>query len=1592
MGTLSTASMAQVTVFSENMGTPGGTTAITTHDGNNGFQNSATYTYTGTGDVRTSTASSGYTGSSGSGNVFLTYGRTFTISGVSTTGYTGLALSFGAHKNSTSSDMTELLVEASTDGVAWTTLTFPPQATGSGTANWRSVDITGGTIPAAPSVQFRWTNTATVGPQFRVDDVTLTGTLPGGCGITLGTESAVCFTVTSGPGDTYDLSIPYTGVDAGTTVVNNSGSGSIGGDDPAEDNGGTITITGIDEADAYNVTFTSPCNALVVSGSAPVCEPLPDIAINEFLADPDAAAGDANGDGTVDTSEDEFVELVNFGATPIDISGWTISDAVGVRHTFPAATSVPAGCAIVVFGGGSPTGAFGFAAVQTASAGFLGLNNGGDDVILRDASATVVASYTYGGEGGNNQSLTRDPDITGSFVEHSAATGAAGALHSPGTLIDGSSFSGCAPPACAIVFGIESTLCTTTTPGPGDTYSVSIPYTGSQAGVSVINNSGSGGGNTGDDPATVPNGTIVIAGITEGTGYNITLSAPCGSEVATGSSPNCEPLPEIAINEILADPSNVGMDGDANGDGTVNSSDDEFVELVNFGATPLDISGWTLSDAVAVRHTFPASTVIPAGCGIVVFGGGTPTGTFGFTTVQTASTGSLILNNGGDDVVLRDGASNIVATYTYGSEGGNNESLTRDPDITGAFVQHSIATGSAGTLFSPGTLIDGSSFSGCAPPACGIVLGSPTTTCLSFSPGSSDTYRVDIPYTGSEAGVTVINNSGSGGGNIGDDPATVPNGTITISGITEGTPFDIALTAPCTGSVSGASPACDPVPTLLINEVDPNQPGTDTGEFIEILNAGATSANLDGLQLLLYNGSSDALYSTTILDNVSLAPGDYYVVCYGSNASAYCDQTGVGGSIQNGNPDGIRLTTADGLTIIDQMSYGGTMITTEGSSAPSDLDDAGLGVARIPNGADTDDNGADFIRNCITPGAANTFDDADMDGTVDCLDVCPGGPEPFSACDDGNANTGNDIVQPDCSCLGEALDCLGIPGGPNVPGADCDDMDPNTVNDVYQANCSCLGEVLDCLGTPGGTALPGSPCDDGQASTFNDVYGTDCICAGELCTEDLVLEFQNATNPGAVTWEIRNESGTAVVLSGTNVFPANSIGTQAICLPDGCYRLSVTDPAGDGITGYELRESGMNGRRIIDNTGNSITGTSAIANGGTFCLPIGNTGLIYSNCDKMDWVNYQYLVCHEEPLVSAEWQVGNQNNDGYNFWIFDPNGTYSFRRFHTHAVSDGFSPASATRAARIKINGWNDGALTPHIPSGVLLNVRVRGVYNWNFTEWGPTCTMMIDPVAASCPMIWLQDDPANTSDYSCNVTRNFGGPNGGANKLTAKPPQFQPAPLAGGTGVRYQFRFRIPGEGVCIVRPPQTSPTLYLNWSAASGPQLEASKTYEVEVRVSKDQGATWCVDSPSPACDPNPVTNWGRTCDVTINGPTPEPTCTDGIMNGDEEGVDCGGSCPLSCEAAALQLDPSFTMYPNPNNGEQLFINLTELAPELSTVSVDIYDLTGKRITARTIAVQDGYINTTLDLNGDVASGLYMVNITAGDKTYTERLVIQK
>jgi len=198
-----------------------------------------------------------------------------------------------------------------------------------------------------------------------------------------------------------------------------------------------------------------------------------------------------------------------------------------------------------------------------------------------------------------------------------------------------------------------------------------------------------------------------LAGIT---GY---VGTPVDGEAYNTPGATNVKVQTFVINEIHADVAGTG--GDANGDGTVSATQDEFVEIVNTTPSDLDISGWTLSDGAGVRHTFPTGTIVTGGCAIVIFGGGTPTGAFGGAVVQIASTGGLGLNNTGDTITLTDSVPTVRATVAYGAEGDNNQSLTLDPDITGsAYVQHSVATGSGGALFSPGTRIDGSQFAGCA--------------------------------------------------------------------------------------------------------------------------------------------------------------------------------------------------------------------------------------------------------------------------------------------------------------------------------------------------------------------------------------------------------------------------------------------------------------------------------------------------------------------------------------------------------------------------------------------------------------------------------------------------------------------------------------------------------------------------------------------------------------------------------------------------------------------------------------------------------------------------------------------------------------
>ena len=155
----------------------------------------------------------------------------------------------------------------------------------------------------------------------------------------------------------------------------------------------------------------------------------------------------------------------------------------------------------------------------------------------------------------------------------------------------------------------------------------------------------------------------------------------------------------LLINEILADPP-AGISGDANVDGVISSTQDEFIEFFNDSVMPLDISNWFVSDDVKMRHVFPLGTIINSHEYLVVFGGGSFTQT---ALKQKASTGTLSLNNTGDHIQLFDSTKALIDSVLYGDLANHNQSIVRNlENASGTFVLHSQLSFYNGKLFSPG--------------------------------------------------------------------------------------------------------------------------------------------------------------------------------------------------------------------------------------------------------------------------------------------------------------------------------------------------------------------------------------------------------------------------------------------------------------------------------------------------------------------------------------------------------------------------------------------------------------------------------------------------------------------------------------------------------------------------------------------------------------------------------------------------------------------------------------------------------------------------------------------------------------------------
>jgi len=176
--------------------------------------------------------------------------------------------------------------------------------------------------------------------------------------------------------------------------------------------------------------------------------------------------------------------------------------------------------------------------------------------------------------------------------------------------------------------------------------------------------------------------------------------------VQAALSSSSDPVPPyVVINEVLVDPAS-DIEGDANQDGIRDTYEDEFIELVNRGHDPVDISGWRLGPYGNESFSFPPNTVLAPGQYAAVFGGGQPTDLPGVAFVSDGRLGSGLSNTSGRLLLIDPAGPDTLQDIAY-QDWDTDASFVRDPEGAGPFVDHLVHYG---TRFSPtAPAVDGGS-------------------------------------------------------------------------------------------------------------------------------------------------------------------------------------------------------------------------------------------------------------------------------------------------------------------------------------------------------------------------------------------------------------------------------------------------------------------------------------------------------------------------------------------------------------------------------------------------------------------------------------------------------------------------------------------------------------------------------------------------------------------------------------------------------------------------------------------------------------------------------------------------------------------
>lgn len=321
---------------------------------------------------------------------------------------------------------------------------------------------------------------------------------------------------------------------------------------------------------------------------------------------------------------------------------------------------------------------------------------------------------------------------------------------------------------------------------------------------------------------------------------------------------------------------------------------------------------------------------------------------------------------------------------------------------------------------------------------------------------------------------------------------------------------------------------------------------------------------------------------------------DFIVSKYSSNGIL---DTGFGTNGHTVTSLGTSWDDAYGMAL-----YPGNKIVVAGFSAQSNTQHA---IARYAYGPTTP------VYGCTDPLSCN----------YNCLATINDGSclYPNTACDDGNPNTINDSTDANCNCTGQLF--TPIPGCMNpaacnynplanvednsclFPGSPCDDGNPNTMNDSINPDCICAGILIveGCMDPNSCTydslanvdnntcIYPDTPCDDNNPDTFNDVLDSLCNCVGTLyvsgCMDPIACNYNPLANiddqscilPGSPC-----DDGNVMTINDSIDVNCNCVGLDISGLDENHFEFNLNPNPAKDLISIEVSTVGLKTMKVID--------------------------------------------------------------------------------------------------------------------------------------------------------------------------------------------------------------------------------------------------------------------------------------------------------------------------------------------------------------------------------------------------------------------------